>query len=59
MKKKKAKEFFKTPDKEDARKAIIEDFERQKKRLIEDDDASLEDLVQLTETLKKQSKKKR
>jgi predicted AAA+ superfamily ATPase len=59
MKKKKAKPLFKIPDPNDARKAIIEDFERQKKRLIEDDDASLEDLVQLTEMLKKQSKKKR
>jgi Mg/Co/Ni transporter MgtE len=58
MKKKKAKEFFKIPDPNDARKALIEDFERQKKRLIEED-TGLEDLVHLAETLKKQSKKKR
>jgi Mg/Co/Ni transporter MgtE len=58
MKKRKAKPLFQTPDPNDARKAIIKEFERQKRNLIEED-AGLEDLVQLTETLKKQSKKKR
>ncbi len=58
MKKKKARELFRAPDPDDARKAIAEDFERQKRNLVEED-VGLDDLVQLTETLKKQSKKKK